>query len=145
MKNLCGSSKVLGFKIENSARLYSKKKTGVIVISISLVGLVLFSLFYYYYGAMLMRFIPPCLLYTVIGIECPVCGSQRAIYSLLHGNVAEALKLNGFIVLALIIGIILYFKLITDYYFKNKPIRVKLYWIYALVVFAILFTIFRNL
>jgi len=92
-----------------------------------------------------MRLIPPCLLYTVTGIECPVCGSQRAIYSLLHGNIAEALKLNGFTILALVGGIILYFKLLSDYYFKNKPLRVKLFWIYAFVVFAILFTIFRNL
>ncbi|MGB9601262.1 MAG: DUF2752 domain-containing protein [Verrucomicrobiia bacterium] len=146
MKNLCGSLKVLEFKITNSISLCSKqKKSGILVIAASLVGLILFSLAYYYYGSAFMKLIPPCILYTTTGIQCPICGSQRAIYFLLHGNFSEALRMNGFAIILLVIAVLVYFKSIYDYYLRNKTIRLKLIWIYALAVFAILFTIFRNL
>lgn len=35
------------------------------------------------------------------GLECPACGSQRAIHQLLHGNVIAALKYNSFLLVSL--------------------------------------------
>ncbi|HNX06912.1 MAG TPA: DUF2752 domain-containing protein [Bacteroidales bacterium] len=34
----------------------------------------------------------PCLSKTIFGIECPGCGTQRAIIELLKGNFTESLK-----------------------------------------------------
>ena len=33
--------------------------------------------------------------HTVTGWDCPGCGSQRAIHALLHGEIGEAFRANG--------------------------------------------------
>ena len=43
------------------------------------------------------RFYPPCIFYAVTGLLCPGCGTTRALHQLLHGNVAEAFRLNPFL------------------------------------------------
>ena len=48
----------------------------------------------------------PCLIKQVTNLPCPACGSTRAVISLLHGNISEALALNPLgIVIALIMVI----------------------------------------
>ena len=42
-----------------------------------------------------------CLLYRFTGWQCPLCGSQRAIHEMLHGNVVEAWHYNPALWLAL--------------------------------------------
>jgi hypothetical protein len=39
-------------------------------------------------------FYPPCLFTTLLGTQCPGCGSLRAAHQLLHGNFREAWSLN---------------------------------------------------
>ncbi|HQQ77691.1 MAG TPA: DUF2752 domain-containing protein [Thermoanaerobaculia bacterium] len=47
------------------------------------------------------RFYPPCLFKTVLGTQCPGCGSLRAAHQLLHGNLEEAWRLNKPLLIAL--------------------------------------------
>lgn len=44
---------------------------------------------------------PKCSLKALTGLDCPGCGSQRAIHALLHGRVAEAWHYNA----ALFVGV----------------------------------------
>lgn len=44
--------------------------------------------------------VPHCPFRTLTGLDCPACGGQRALYSLLHGEVAEALRFNPFLVVS---------------------------------------------
>ncbi len=44
---------------------------------------------------------PRCPFLTLTGLQCPGCGSQRAIHSLLHGNIAQAWHYNAMLVLSL--------------------------------------------
>jgi hypothetical protein len=37
---------------------------------------------------------PPCLFHLATGLQCPGCGSTRALHHLLHGDVAGAFRLN---------------------------------------------------
>ena len=46
-------------------------------------------------------FFPQCPFLVATGLECPGCGSQRAIHQLLHLNIMGALKQNAFMVVAL--------------------------------------------
>lgn len=43
---------------------------------------------------------PKCPFLLLTGLECPGCGSQRAIHHLLHLNVTEALRANMLLVVS---------------------------------------------
>ncbi len=40
------------------------------------------------------HFYPPCMFHQLTGLQCPGCGATRAIFHLLHGDVAGAFRLN---------------------------------------------------
>jgi hypothetical protein len=40
-------------------------------------------------------FLPMCPTKALLGLDCPGCGSMRMIYSVLHGDLLEALKFNA--------------------------------------------------
>ena len=48
----------------------------------------------------------PCPFHVITGLECPLCGSQRMFWALLHGQWAEAFWLNpGLAIGAPLVGI----------------------------------------
>lgn len=52
---------------------------------------------------------PKCPFLMMTGLECPGCGSQRAIHNLLHLNIKEAIHCNALLVFSIpVIGICLY-------------------------------------
>jgi hypothetical protein len=46
-------------------------------------------------------FYPLCLFHSLTGLNCPGCGSLRALHQLTHGHLAAALRCNLLLVLAL--------------------------------------------
>ena len=40
-------------------------------------------------------FYPRCLFHEMTGLYCPGCGTTRALYQLLHGNIAAAFRSNA--------------------------------------------------
>ncbi|MDR2361855.1 MAG: DUF2752 domain-containing protein [Prevotellaceae bacterium] len=52
---------------------------------------------------------PPCPFYKLTGFQCPGCGTQRALHSLLHGEWEEAFLYNPILIPALaLIALLLY-------------------------------------
>ena len=47
------------------------------------------------------RFFPRCPFHMLTGLDCPGCGSQRAVHSLLHGDVSTAFGYNQLLVVML--------------------------------------------
>jgi len=47
------------------------------------------------------RAFPPCPFHWLTGLNCPGCGSLRAIHNLLHGRVGEAFGYNPLLVLSI--------------------------------------------
>ena len=41
---------------------------------------------------------PPCALLHFTGIQCPGCGGTRAMFSLLHGDIATSIAMNPIVV-----------------------------------------------
>lgn len=41
------------------------------------------------------RFYPRCVFHAVTGLDCPGCGSTRALHQLLHGHFLEAARFNA--------------------------------------------------
>lgn len=105
-------------------------------------------------AAMLLRFppalysfYPQCPIYRYFHIECPGCGTTRALAALLHGNVLEALRLNAFITL-LMLPAAIYAALCYRRFLERKPFHLPRFpqpALYATLAAAILFAFVRNL
>ena len=52
------------------------------------------AVLYFVKDARVVTFFPRCPFYFFTGFYCPGCGSQRAVSSLLHGQIVPALKFN---------------------------------------------------
>ncbi len=90
---------------------------------------------------------PPCIFYSTTGLFCPGCGSQRAIHSLMHFNIANGAGKN-FLILPALFAIVYHYihpavnkrfhmELPNVFYQRNTP------WFIFGIVF--LFWILRNL
>lgn len=54
---------------------------------------------YFYFDPADSVFFPRCPFLSVTGFQCPGCGSQRAIHSLLHGDISAAWHYNCMLIL----------------------------------------------
>lgn len=90
---------------------------------------------------------PQCPFLLTTGYECPGCGSQRAIHSMLHFNLADAFRYNA-LILFLIPYILLGFYLEILNGKKRYPKLEKVFfgkWAAVIVVGAILiYWVVRN-
>jgi len=64
-----------------------------IVLGAVIVGLLTYI--YYRYDPFQSAWFPKCPLKTFTGLDCPGCGSQRAIHALLHGEFLAAIRYNA--------------------------------------------------
>ena len=60
-------------------------------------------------------FYPRCPLHSVTGLDCPTCGSLRAIHQLLHGHVRAAYALNPLLFYLVPAGLLLVFRPIRNH------------------------------
>lgn len=89
---------------------------------------------------------PKCPFYMLTGLECPGCGSQRAIYNLLNLNIHAAFKHNAFLVC--MIPIIPIFLIVQAYKEKHPCIYNILFgtpFIVGILIITILWWIMRNI
>ena len=94
----------------------------------------------------LSKFFPKCPFYSLFGLKCPGCGTQRAIHAMLNADFASAAHYNALLLVALpLIG--LYF--IADIFKKrwpgfdnalNHPISIAI-----LIVVVVAWVVFRNI
>lgn len=89
---------------------------------------------------------PPCILLHFTGIQCPGCGGTRAMFSLLHGDVATSLAMNplviaGYVAVAIsLVGVLLERR-------GGQKVSKRLFWIAGSVAIgaALWSTVIRNL
>ena len=121
-----------------------KKKA--IALTILMVIVALFAAIYFLYDPSSGDiFFPKCPFFMLTGYQCPGCGSQRAIHSLLHGNVAEAIRYNALVVPALAL-IIIY---MCDQFFGSPDSRLRRFvnhpnFILGVLIIIVMWWIFRN-
>jgi hypothetical protein len=66
---------------------------GVVVVAfVGVVGVLLLWFFDPSQGG----FFPPCPLFKFTGLQCPGCGTTRALHALVHGDVVGAFRWNPF-------------------------------------------------
>jgi hypothetical protein len=95
------------------------------------------------------RFFPKCPVKTAFHIDCPGCGSQRAVHALLHFDVVQAFKFNALLVIALpYLALALGLTLIKNPSEKITSLRNRLYGHHATLIVlgvVVFFGIFRNI
>jgi hypothetical protein len=94
------------------------------------------------------HFYPVCPIHELLHLDCPGCGTTRALAALLHGRFAEALRLNALAVLVVLPGAAVYgavagWRAVRAGNFSWPQVPG---WAVAAVVGVVVgFTVFRNL
>jgi hypothetical protein len=70
-------------------------------IAIAILIIIALGVIYYRFNPASYGFFPECPFHLLTGLDCPGCGSQRAFYFLLHGDIAGAAKENFLFVIAI--------------------------------------------
>lgn len=104
--------------------------------------------FYYTFDPETYALFPKCPFLMVTGIECPGCGSQRAIHQLTHLNIISAFKYNAFVVIVLpyiFLGLYLEFLGGKIRHPKLEKIFFGRWSAIIVLIFVISYWIFRNI
>ena len=105
-------------------------------------------LFYYFFDPQSYSFLIKCPFKTITGLDCPGCGSQRALHSLLHGELGKAFSYNPLFIIALpyvFAGILFEWFGLKLMYPKIRKILFGSEAIYSIGVIVIFYFIGRNL
>lgn len=125
-----------------------KEKEQLSRILITSATVILATLLYFFFDARYYSFFPRCIFYTLTGFLCPGCGSQRAVSSLLHGDVMQALHFNVLVV-ASFPFILFSFTVSIVNAFITAPLIQKVFYypLFVKIVLAVVifFFVFRNI
>jgi hypothetical protein len=77
----------------------------------------------------------PCAYKSVLGIECPACGSQRSFIQLLKGNFAES-----FIIYPPLVPVILGIMFLMMYFLNNRFVSTRFLKAYFISVLILVIT-----
>ena len=109
---------------------------------------ILLMVIYYTFDPMLSSWMPQCAFHKLTGWSCPICGFQRGLYALLHGQFLKALQSNWFLFgLSPVFFIIFYAEFIAKGYIGRKLQRVfcsKSSYLFLFIT-AIAWTVIRNI
>ncbi len=124
------------------SRLATTMRTAASLAIIALSAIVLL-----YYPPDRYNFYPRCPIFLYLHLQCPGCGSTRALAALLHGHLREALHFNALTTLLLPL-VVLYIAPVYPSLWRQNSIN----WprpgngiIYAVLTLTFAFTILRNL
>jgi hypothetical protein len=102
---------------------------------------------YFFLDPSSFAFFPKCPFLTLTHLECPGCGSQRAIHQLLNFNLLGAFKFNFLLVLFLPI-LLYHFSLQILSYFSKREYRFKMLYHkltpYIIFTITLIFWVIRN-
>ena len=87
--------------------------------------------------------LPPCPLHAVTGFLCPGCGSTRALYLLVHGNLIAALHENALSV-ALLPFVLYELGAIFTRRYPALSTRLRPWMLWSFLALVIAFAVLRN-
>src|SRR5450432_3829265 len=110
--------------------------------------LLLLMALYFFADARNSAIFPRCIFYSLTGLYCPGCGSQRAFSSLLHGDLWQAIRYNLLFILCL--PLLCYSAVVTviNVFRKEQVVQQIFYstfFVKILFVIIIIFWIGRNI
>jgi hypothetical protein len=60
----------------------------------------------YRFDPAVVHFFPQCVFHKLTGLQCPGCGTTRALHHLLHGDIAGAFRLNAMLFVVAPFGVV---------------------------------------
>jgi len=85
---------------------------------------------------------PTCPFRALTGLDCPGCGSLRALHDLAHGHFVTALTHNAMLVVMLPIALVVWLRVVTG----RTSARASPRWLApAVLVTLVIWTVVRNL
>lgn len=103
---------------------------------------------YYRFNPLRTGFFPKCPFYSLTGLYCPGCGSQRALHALLHGAVLKAASYN---LLALMVLPVLAYAALAPLVARvtgkssDRPLLYRPWLTWTLLALTLTFWLLRNL
>ena len=90
-------------------------------------------------------FFPRCYFHAATGLNCPGCGSLRALHQLLHGHIVEAIRLNALLMLGLSALAWRGVRMFTARR-RGEPAALTIppRWLWTFLFVAVAFTVLRN-
>jgi hypothetical protein len=91
-------------------------------------------------------FYPVCMFHQITGLNCPGCGSTRALHELLHGHVLAALRCNALVLLTLPFLIWLAARFLSHRR-RGQPTANLVFqpkWLWIFLGVTLVFTVLRN-
>ena len=102
----------------NVAVSFCNLKRKLVVTVLAVIAVVIGVVVYSAYDPSVSHYFPKCVFKSLTGYDCPGCGSQRAIHSLLHGDVASAFGFNAMLVCSIPFLLLLGF---AEFFPKKVP------------------------
>lgn len=89
---------------------------------------------------------PKCLFYQLTGLQCPACGSQRAVHAALHFDFQSAFRYNPFMIVSMpyALGIIFISLINMPFAVKIRKILLHRISVYIYVTLYLAWWIIRN-
>lgn len=108
--------------------------------------LVLLAITYYFFDPVEAIWMPKCIWKVATGTDCPGCGSQRMLHSLMHGDFIGAWHANAYAICMIpVMGFLLWLELFRER-FPRMYDRIHSPWMIRIIVASVfLWWILRNL
>lgn len=101
---------------------------------------------YFYFNPESGRLFPRCPFLILTGFQCPGCGSQRAIHSLLHGDIASAWHFNAVMLLFIpIVAVLLIAEIKREKWTRFYASVNSRYVIWGIAAILLLWGVLRNI
>lgn len=85
---------------------------------------------------------PACPFRAVTGLDCPGCGSLRALHQLTRGHLVAAADYNALLLAFLPVGAGVWLRVVTS---RSRPRVLPVWWGRAVLAVLLLWTVIRNL
>ncbi len=129
-------------------QLLPERKDAIVLVSVIAGTALLFVVFFRQINEFAARWILPCLLLTLTGLRCPLCGGTRCVRALAELDIAGAFYYNPMVVLTGVVCLYIFVRLVISCFGKDyKPYapRVGEKGMYIILAAYLLFFIIRNL
>lgn len=114
---------------------------------LSLVGVLLvFGVVYAFFDPSQTWWMPRCPVNYFTGLQCPGCGSQRAVHALLHGELREAVAYNALLVFFIpFVALSAYAELVRGRHPRLYRLVCHPAVVFSILAAVIVWTVVRNL